>query len=99
VAISNGRSVAAIRCLNCHGPEWYNNFYTQYYNTVDIYDHNFGKPASEIMARLGQAGKITGDASCLQRHGEIFTKDYGEFVNIHVSVKNIRGSKYASCHQ
>ena len=49
-------------CMNCHGPEWYNNFYTQYYNTLDVYDHNFGKPASEIMTRLRQAGKITSDA-------------------------------------
>ncbi|MCK5645907.1 MAG: hypothetical protein KAH97_03960, partial [Anaerolineales bacterium] len=46
-------------CMNCHGPEWYNNFYTQYYNTVKIYDETFGKPASEIIARLRQRGKIT----------------------------------------
>jgi hypothetical protein len=46
-------------CMNCHGPEWYNNFYVQYYNTVKIYDETFGEPASEIMTLLRQKGEIT----------------------------------------
>jgi len=48
-------------CRNCHGPEWYGNFYTQYDATVNLYNDSFGKPATEIMNVLNTSGALTKD--------------------------------------
>lgn len=52
---SNMQSV----CLNCHSPQWVENFYTQYDNLVMHYNEKFARPAKEIMDKLLAAGKIS----------------------------------------
>jgi len=46
-------------CLNCHGPEWVGNFYTQFDNSVELYNERYAKPAGEIMASLSKKGVLT----------------------------------------
>ena len=46
-------------CANCHGPEWYGNFYKQLDATVAVYNDNFAIPATEIMAGLRERGALT----------------------------------------
>jgi hydroxylamine dehydrogenase len=46
-------------CQNCHGTEWFNNFYEQLDNTVNLYNKSFAQPAGEIMKRLRKRGKLT----------------------------------------
>ncbi len=46
-------------CANCHGPEWYNNFYKQFYATVDGYENRFGKTSAAIINSLLEEGKLT----------------------------------------
>jgi len=46
-------------CSNCHGPEWYTNFYSQFYGSVALYDNVYGRPSAEIMKKLLDSGKLT----------------------------------------
>jgi hydroxylamine dehydrogenase len=46
-------------CSNCHAAGWVENFYTQYDNTVDLYNEKFAKPAKVIMEKLYADGKLT----------------------------------------
>jgi hypothetical protein len=46
-------------CMNCHGPGWYENFYDQLDDTVELYNEQFGKPAAEIMKRLKEKKAIS----------------------------------------
>jgi hydroxylamine dehydrogenase len=46
-------------CRNCHGPEWYGNFYEQLDATVETYENNFARPANDIMKFLKKEGKLT----------------------------------------
>ena len=46
-------------CRNCHGPEWYTNFYAQFDATVTLYNERFGEPAAAIMKHLKEAGRLT----------------------------------------
>jgi hypothetical protein len=55
----NKRNKMKMVCINCHGPEWVNNFYQQFDNTVDLYNNRYAKPAMEIMERLRKEGKLT----------------------------------------
>ena len=45
-------------CQNCHGPEWYTNFYKQFDASVTVHNTNFAKPATEIMALLRRNGTL-----------------------------------------
>jgi len=47
-------------CLHCHSPGWVNNFFSQYDNVVLLYNEKFAKPATAIMGKLRESGKITG---------------------------------------
>jgi hypothetical protein len=46
-------------CRNCHGPEWYKNFYVQFDATVELYNNNFGAPAAGLMKQLKEQGKLS----------------------------------------
>jgi hypothetical protein len=46
-------------CINCHGPEWINNFYKQFDNTIALFNDYYAKPALEIMNNLKEKNKIT----------------------------------------
>ncbi|MEW5820044.1 MAG: multiheme c-type cytochrome [Cyanobacteriota bacterium] len=46
-------------CRNCHGTEWFNNFYKQLDSTVDLYNNQYAGPATEIMNRLRAKGVLT----------------------------------------
>ena len=46
-------------CSNCHATGWVENFYTQYDNTIDLYNEKFAKPAKSIMDKLYAANKLT----------------------------------------
>ena len=46
-------------CQNCHAPEWRDNFFKQFDQTVTMYNENFAKPAAEIMGRLNARKAIT----------------------------------------
>ncbi len=45
-------------CLNCHNPNYVENFYIQYDNAIDLYNGKFAIPAGDIMADLRAAGKL-----------------------------------------
>ncbi len=94
-------------CRDCHVPPWSNPpavlWSKTFHGIKDIYKHFadsevLDDPGYHVVMR-GHAAEGIADASCLQCHRDIFSKDYGELVNIHASVKNIRGSKCAYCHQ
>ena len=36
-------------CVNCHASAFYEGFFTQFDNTIDLYDDRFGKPATELL--------------------------------------------------
>ena len=46
-------------CGNCHSPEWVDNFFTQYENSIALYNEKFAAPAKAMMDDLAKAGKIT----------------------------------------
>ena len=46
-------------CQQCHSPPFYQNFFTQFDNAVDLYHIKFAVPAQEIMQRLRAANKLT----------------------------------------
>ncbi len=46
-------------CQSCHSPGFYNNFFEQYDDAVELYNEKFAKPAIEIMTHLRAAGKLT----------------------------------------
>ena len=46
-------------CRQCHTPGFYKNFFQQYDDAVALYNVKFAVPATEIMARLREADKLT----------------------------------------
>jgi predicted heme/steroid binding protein len=46
-------------CRQCHSPGFYDNFFAQFDDAVDLYNDKFAVPAGEIMQRLREAGKLT----------------------------------------
>jgi len=40
-------------CLNCHNPQWVDNFYVQYDNLVKLYNEKFAKPGAELYKLAG----------------------------------------------
>ena len=46
-------------CTSCHGPEWVDNWYTQYDNAVDLYNTKFGRPATELYQMARSSGLLT----------------------------------------
>ncbi len=46
-------------CQNCHSPGFYQNFFQQYDDAVDLYNFKFASPAQQIMDQLRAAGKLT----------------------------------------
>ncbi len=103
--LEEGKRIAT--CRDCHVPPWSNPaavlWSKTYHGIKDIYKHFADSevledPGYHVIMRVN-ATKGIADSSCLQCHRDIFTKDYGEFVKIHVSVKNNRSSKCTSCHQ
>jgi hypothetical protein len=46
-------------CQRCHAPGFYENFFVQYDDLVELYNEKFAKPAGEMMAQLRAAGKLT----------------------------------------
>jgi hypothetical protein len=46
-------------CLQCHTKKYVESFYLQYDNEVDLYNEKFGKPASQIMAKLKSSAMLT----------------------------------------
>lgn len=45
-------------CMNCHNPDYVDNFYQQYDAGVHLYNDKFATPAKKIMDRLTEAEKI-----------------------------------------
>jgi hydroxylamine dehydrogenase len=46
-------------CRQCHSPGFYENFFEQFDDAVDLYNEKFALPALQIMQRLREAGKLT----------------------------------------
>jgi hydroxylamine dehydrogenase len=46
-------------CRQCHSPGFYANFFTQFDDTVELYNDKFAIPSEQIMQRLRDAGKLT----------------------------------------
>ncbi|MEW6203561.1 MAG: multiheme c-type cytochrome [bacterium] len=46
-------------CQNCHSNTYVKNFYTQYDAAVNLYNDKFAIPATNIMKKLQEAGKLT----------------------------------------
>jgi hypothetical protein len=46
-------------CKQCHAPGFYNNFFAEFDDAVDLYNDKFALPALQIMQRLREAGKLT----------------------------------------
>lgn len=46
-------------CSSCHGPEWIQNFYTQYDSAVNLYNDKFGIPATELYKMARSSGLLT----------------------------------------
>jgi predicted heme/steroid binding protein len=46
-------------CRQCHSPGFYDNFFVQFDDSVDLYNDKFALPAQEIMQRLRETGKLT----------------------------------------
>jgi len=46
-------------CRHCHSPGWVASFFTQYDAAVELYNAKFAEPATEIMAELRRAGRLT----------------------------------------
>jgi len=50
-------------CQSCHGPEWVENFYTQYDDLVGLYNDKFGRPATELYEFIRGTGLISADVT------------------------------------
>jgi len=46
-------------CRQCHSPGFYDNFFVQFDDAVDLYNDKFAVPAGEIMQRLREEEKLT----------------------------------------
>ena len=46
-------------CLNCHSPNYVDNFYEQYDEFVNLYNAKYGVPGSQLMAALKKHGLIS----------------------------------------
>jgi hydroxylamine dehydrogenase len=46
-------------CQQCHSPPFYQNYFMQYDDAVELYNDKFAKPAGAMMAALRNAGKLT----------------------------------------
>jgi hypothetical protein len=46
-------------CRQCHSPGFYENFYVQFDDAVELYNAKFAAPALQIMGLLREAGKLT----------------------------------------
>ena len=45
-------------CLTCHGDAWVDNFYVQFDQAVELYNHKFGQPSMAIYQGLGELGLL-----------------------------------------
>jgi hydroxylamine dehydrogenase len=45
-------------CRNCHTPDYVKGFYNQFDDVVELYNEKFAKPATAIMKKLTEAGKV-----------------------------------------
>ncbi len=50
-------------CLSCHGPEWVDDFYTQFDGLVNLYNDKFGRPATELYKMARDKGLFTNDVN------------------------------------
>jgi len=46
-------------CRQCHSPGFYENFFAQFDDAVELYNEKFALPALQIMQLLREAGKLT----------------------------------------
>jgi hydroxylamine dehydrogenase len=46
-------------CQQCHSPPFYQNYFAQYDQAVELYNAKFAEPAAAIMKALRDAGKVT----------------------------------------
>jgi hydroxylamine dehydrogenase len=46
-------------CQQCHSPPFYQNYFVQYDQAVQLYNQKFAQPAGAIMKALRDAGKLT----------------------------------------
>lgn len=46
-------------CLSCHGPEWVENWYIQFDNSVNLYNEKFAKPATKLFKLARSKGLFT----------------------------------------
>jgi hydroxylamine dehydrogenase len=46
-------------CQQCHSPPFYQNYFAQYDQAVELYNQKFAEPAGAIMKALREAGKLT----------------------------------------
>ena len=46
-------------CQACHGPEWVENWYTQYDGAVDLYNDKFGVPSTKLYQLARSTGLLT----------------------------------------
>jgi predicted heme/steroid binding protein len=53
------REEMTLVCRQCHSPGFYENFFQQFDDAVVLYNEKFALPASQIMLRLREAGKLT----------------------------------------
>jgi hypothetical protein len=48
-------------CSSCHSDNWVENFYTQFDNSVGLYNEKFGRPAARLYQMVRTAGLISKD--------------------------------------
>jgi hypothetical protein len=48
-------------CAACHSGNWVENWYTQFDNSVELYNEKFGKPATRLYKLVREAGLISKD--------------------------------------
>ncbi len=46
-------------CLQCHGPNWIDNFYAQFDSAVELYNKEYSEPAKKILDELYEKGLLT----------------------------------------
>ena len=45
-------------CMNCHSPEYVENFYQQYDAGIELFNTKYAEPTKEVVATLKKAGKL-----------------------------------------
>jgi hypothetical protein len=61
-------------CLQCHGPNWIDNFYTQFDDAIELYNNTYFKPAKAMLDELYRTGKLTDN----DRFDELIERSYYE---------------------